>query len=113
MDSKTETNADGSINKYKCRLIAQGYTQEEGIDYNETFSPVARFSTIRLLLAIAAIKDYDILHLDIQTAFLHGHLEEDIYMKQPPGFVVSGSKDKVCKLKRSLYGLKQAHAFLL
>ena len=85
-----------------------GYTQREGVDYEETFSPVAMLKSIRILLSIAAALDYEIWQMDVKTAFLNGKLDEVIYMDQPEGFKVSGQEGKVCKLNRSIYGLKQA-----
>ena len=102
-------NADGSMNRFKARLVAKGCSQREGVDFTETFAPVARMPSLRALLAIAAAQDLELHQLDVTTAFLNGDLEEDIYMRQPPGFVAAGSQAKlVCKLNRSLYGLRQA-----
>ena len=92
---------------YKARLVAKGYTQKQGIDYEETFSPVAMLKSIRILLAISAYYDYEIWQMDVKTAFLNGNIKEEIYMKQPEGFISSGIEQKVCKLQRSSYGLKQ------
>ena len=97
-----------SDGRYKAQLVAKGYTQVQGIDYKETFSPVARYESIRYLLAHATLKDWEIEAMDVKLAFLHGVLEEEIYMEQPEGFVAQGEEDKVCKLVCSLYGLKQA-----
>ena len=105
---KLKLNVDGSVNKYKARLVAQGYNQREGLDYSETFAPVCRAETIRLLLTLAAKYNYEVHQLDVKTAYLYGLLKEDIYMLQPPGFVDSEKGDLVCKLKKSLYGLKQS-----
>ena len=93
---------------YKSRLVAKGYTQVQGIDYEETFSPVARYESIRYLLTHAVLQDWEIEAMNVKLAYLHGVLEEEIYMEQPEGFVAKGDEDKVCKLIRSLYGLKQA-----
>ena len=105
---KQKFKANGDIDRYKARLCAKGYTQKSGIDYKETFAPVAKFASIRTLLAIAAFYDLEIHQMDVKTAFLNGDLEEDIYMIQPEGFVVKGKEHLYCKLKKALYGLKQA-----
>jgi hypothetical protein len=105
---KIKRDSNGDISKYKARLVAKGFTQKYGIDYTETFSPVVRTSTLRMLMAIATELDLDIHHLDFSTAFLNGELKETVYMQQPEHFVVPGREDKVCLLKRSIYGLKQS-----
>ena len=105
---KIKRNSDGSINRYKARLVAQGYSQVQGVDYNEVFSPVARFSAIRSLLAIANENNYEIHQMDVETAFLNGTLDYEIYMEQPKGFQDPNKPDHVCRLKKSLYGLKQS-----
>ncbi|GJW50205.1 retrotransposon protein, putative, ty1-copia subclass [Tanacetum coccineum] len=98
----------GAVHTYKARLVAKGFTQTYGVDYEETFSPVADIRAIRILIAIAAFYDYEIWQMDVKTAFLNGHLSEEVYMVQPEGFVNPKYPNRVCKLKRSIYGLKQA-----
>jgi hypothetical protein len=96
----------GKEDRYKARLVAKGYSQIPGIDFKDVFSPVVKHSSIRTLLSIVAMHDYELEQLDVKTAFLHGELEEVIYMDQPEGFVVPGKENLVCRLKKSLYGLK-------
>ncbi|GJX80511.1 retrotransposon protein, putative, ty1-copia subclass [Tanacetum coccineum] len=103
-----KTDMDGQVHTYKARLVAKGHTQTYGIDYEETFSPVADIRAIRILIAIAAYYDYEIWQMDVKTAFLNGRLDEDIYMEQPEGYVNPRYPNRVCKLQRSIYGLKQA-----
>jgi hypothetical protein len=105
---KKKTDMDGNVHTFKSRLVVKGYRQVHGIDYDETFSPVVMIKSIRILLAIAAYYDYEIWQMDVKTAFLNGNLLEDVYMTQPEGFVDPTNPSKVCKLQRSIYGLKQA-----
>ncbi|CAL5390436.1 unnamed protein product [Camellia sinensis] len=105
---KTKFGADGSIQKHKARLVAKGYAQQHGIDFEETFSPVARFETVRIIFALAAQLQWPVYQLDVKSAFLNGDLQEEVYVTQPEGFMIEGKETKVYKLRKTLYGLKQA-----
>ena len=105
---KTKCTSDGKVERYKARLVAKGYTQKPGEDYDETYSPVVKYSSIRALLAFAVQNGMIVHQMDVVTAFLNGTLDEEIYMEQPPGYIKKGEEHLVCKLKRSLYGLKQS-----
>ncbi|GJR40639.1 zinc finger, CCHC-type containing protein [Tanacetum coccineum] len=105
---KRKMKVDETIDKFKARLVIQGFRQKEGIDYFNTYAPAARITTIRLLLALAAINNLVIHQMDVKTSFLNGDLDEEVYMRQPEGFIMSGNEHKVCKLVKSVYGLKQA-----
>ncbi|XP_075095296.1 uncharacterized protein LOC142173574 [Nicotiana tabacum] len=105
---KEKRGVDGKVQTFKARFVAKGFTQKEGIDYEETFSPVAMLKSIRILLSIAAHYNYEIWQMDVKTAFLNGSLDECIYMAQAVGFIKSGNKHMLCKLKKSIYRLKQA-----
>ena len=105
---KVKKDPDGNIIKHKARLVAKGYAQREGVDFEEVFAPVARIETVRLLIAIAAQRGWQIHHMDVKSAFLNGDLVEEVYVQQPPGFVVEGGSGKVLKLRKALYGLRQA-----
>jgi Reverse transcriptase (RNA-dependent DNA polymerase) len=107
---KAKYHGDGTFDKFKARLVAKGYLQREGIDYNETFAPVVRYGTVRLLLAIACQKKWHVINIDVSTAYLNGKLEEEIYMQQPEGMINGKYPTKVWKLNKALYGLKQAGA---
>ncbi|XP_073816655.1 ecdysteroid phosphate phosphatase isoform X1 [Musca autumnalis] len=104
----TKRNQNGEVEKYKARLVAQGFSQKPQIDYTETYSPVIRMSAVRMLFAVAAQKGYLLNHIDIVSAYLNGELEEEVFMRQPQMFVDTNYPDRVCKLNKSLYGLKQA-----
>jgi hypothetical protein len=96
------------VERYKARLVVKGYSQTYGIDYDETFAPVAKMSTVRTLISCATNLDWPLHQLDVKNAFLHGDLQEEVYMDIPPGFATSQTKGKVLRLKKSLYGLKQS-----
>ena len=105
---KKKMKANGSIDKYSARLVIKGYRQKEGLDYFDTYSPVTRITSIRMIIAIATLYNLEIHQMDVKTAFLNGDLDEEVYMEQPEGFIVPGQEKKVCRLVKSLYGLKQA-----
>ncbi|KAG3058279.1 hypothetical protein PI125_g25257 [Phytophthora idaei] len=105
---RIKENQDGEIERFKARLVAKGFSQKYGIDYDETFAPVAKFTSIRTLLSLAAKYNLTVHQMDVKTAFLNGLLDEDIYMAQPDGYTDEEHPDYVCQLKRSLYGLKQS-----
>jgi hypothetical protein len=105
---KTKLKENGEVDKYKARLVAKGYVQQQGIDYTEVFAPVARMDTVRMIIALAAQKGWTLYQLDVKSAFLHGELNEEVYVEQPKGYVKKNKAEKVYKLKKALYGLKQA-----
>ena len=105
---KNKLDEDGNITKNKARLVAKGYIQEEGINYNETYAPVARLEVIQLLLAYASLMKFKLYQMDVKSAFLNGFIKEDVYVEQPPGFEDYKFPNHIYKLKKALYGLKQA-----
>ena len=100
--------ADGTLDWYKTRLVAKGYTQTQEIDYEETFVPVAKMNIVRIIISLAAHFGWEMHQFDVKNAFLHGSLEEEVYMEIPPGYGASNGGNKVCRLKKALYGLKQS-----
>jgi hypothetical protein len=105
---KIKHAADGSVEKFKARFVARGFSQKEGIDYDEIFAPVARYTSIRIIISLASVFDWKLHQMDVKTAFLNGEVEQEVYIEQPEGFVIHGKESHVCKLKKALYGLKQA-----
>ena len=104
---KKKLNKEGNVERYKARYVAKGYNQKEGIDYNETFAPVVKYKSLRIILALTTMNDWEIEQMDVQTAFLNATIKEDVYMKQPEGYEKE-NKNLVCKLLKTLYGTKQA-----
>jgi hypothetical protein len=100
--------ANGSIKKFKVRFVARGFSQKEGVDYEETFSPVTRYASIQAVISIASVMRWRIHQMDVKTTFLNGIIEEEVYIEKPQGFEVHGRDSHVCRLKKSLYELKQA-----
>ncbi|WJZ86369.1 hypothetical protein VitviT2T_005829 [Vitis vinifera] len=105
---KTKKDSLGNTERYKAKLVAKGFTQKKGIDYTETFSPVSKKDSLHIILTLVAYFDLELQQMDVKTAFLNEELEEEVYMKQPEGFPSSDGEKLVCKLKKSIYGLKQA-----
>lgn len=100
--------SDGLVKRYKARLVAKGYTHSYGIDYQEMFAPVAKMNLVRVLTSLAANQGWSLLQFDMKNVFLHGDLEEEVYMDNPRSFHVPSGNGKVCKPKKTLYGLKQS-----
>ena len=105
---KTKRSADGTVERHKARLVAQGYTQQYGQDYDETFSPVVRFESLRTVIALSVQNGLKLHQMDVTTAFLNGELKEEVYMRQPEGYTVKGKENLVCRLEKSIYGIKQS-----
>ena len=105
---KTKYDSKGNIERFKARLVAKGFTQREGIDYNETFSPVSSKDSFRIIMALVAHFNLELHQIDVKTAFLNSDLHENVYMAQPEGFAVQDKEHLGCRLKKSIYGLKQA-----
>ena len=105
---QNKTDSEGEVIMNKARLVAQGYSQEEGIDYDETYAPVARLESVRLLLAVACHMKFDLFQMDVKSAFLNGLLKEEVYVEQPKGFEDPHQGDHIYNLNKALYGLKQA-----
>lgn len=105
---KTKYHSDGTLDKHKARLVVKGYSQRVGVDFDKTFAPTARITTIRTVLALAGHHGWPVFQMDVKSAFLNGDLQEEVYVEQPPGFVISGKERMVYKFRKALYGLKQA-----
>jgi hypothetical protein len=109
---KMKKNAVGIITKHKVRLITKGYVQQQGVDFDEVFASVMRLESVRLLLAFAVGQGWPIHNMDVKSALLNGELQEEVYVMQPPGFIIAGEEDMVLQLSKALYGLRQApHAW--
>jgi vacuolar-type H+-ATPase catalytic subunit A/Vma1 len=105
---KNKLNENGEVIRNKARLVCKGYAQQEGIDFEETFAPVARLEAIRMFLAFSSFQHIKVHQMDVKSAFLNGDLEEEVYIEQPEGFILGNDEKLVCRLKKALYGLKQA-----
>src|SRR6185437_10981230 len=105
---KLKRDEAGTVVKHKSRLVARGFVQQEGVDFDDAFAPVARMESVRLLLALAAQEGWRVHHMDVKLAFLNGDLKEEVYVHKPPGFAIPGKEGKVLRLRKALYGLRQA-----
>ena len=105
---KIKHGSDGSAEKYKARFVARGFSQKEGIDYDDIFSPVAHYTTIQSIISLAAMQGWILHQMDVKITFLHGSIKEEMYVEQPLGFEVRDRDTHVCRLKKTLYGLKKA-----
>jgi len=105
---KLKKDEKGMVTRHKARLVARGFVQQEGIDFEDAFAPVARMESVRVLLALAVQEGWKVHHMDVKSAFLNGDLKEEVYVRQPPGFAVAGEEGKVYRLRKALYGLRQA-----
>jgi Reverse transcriptase (RNA-dependent DNA polymerase) len=105
---KVKRHSDGSIERHKARLIARGFLQQEGVDFNDTFSPVVRLTIIQVILSLVVSQQWPIRQLDVHNVFLHGDLKEQVFMSQPSGFIDQTKPNHVCLLSKSIYGLKQS-----
>jgi hypothetical protein len=105
---KLKRNEAGEIIKHKVRLVARGFVQQEGIDFNEVFALVARMESVHLLLTLVAQEGWQVHHIDVKSAFLNGDLKEKVYVRQPAGFIIAGQEGNVLRLRKALYGLRQA-----
>ena len=108
MDIQNKLNENGDVIRNKARLACKGYAQQEGIDFEETFAPVARIEAIRMFLAFSSFQQIKVYQMDVKSAFLNGNLEEEVYIEQPEGFILGNDEKLVCRIKKALYGLKQA-----
>jgi hypothetical protein len=105
---KVKHAADGNVEKFKARLVARGFSEKEGIDYDQIFSPISRYTSIRIIISLALVLNWELHQNDIKTVFLNGEVEEEVYIKKSVGFVIHGNESHVCKFNKSLYGLKRA-----
>ena len=105
---KVKKDAEENSVKHKARLVAKGYVQEQGVDFEEVFAPITRMESVRLVIALVAQESWRLHHMDVKSAFLNGELKEEVYVKQPPGYIKKGEEHKVLKLHKALYGLCQA-----